>query len=74
MHVILDTDKKTIIVPWNYTDKPAAMNQTIREAMGKDAKELDFKQYIDDCWNYAMDHSDTQLKTAAKPIKPEKKG
>ena len=72
MRVILDTDKKTITVPWNYTDKLAAMN--IREAMGKDAKELDFKQYIDDCWNYAMDHSDTQLKTAAKPIKPEKKG
>lgn len=74
MRVILDTDKKTITVPWNYTDKLAAMNQTIREAMGKDAKELDFKQYIDDCWNYAMDHSDTQLKTAAKPIKSEKKG
>ena len=74
MRVILDTDKKTITVPWNYTDKLAAMNQTIREAMGKEAKELDFKQYIDDCWNYAMDHSDTQLKTAAKPIKSEKKG
>lgn len=74
MRIILDTDKKTITVPWNYTDKLAAMNQTIREAMGKEAKELDFKQYIDDCWNYAMDHSDTQLKTAAKPIKSEKKG
>ena len=74
MRVILDTDKKTITVPWNYTDKLAAMNQTIREAMGEKAKELDFKQYIDDCWNYAMGHSDTQLKTAAKPIKPEKKG
>lgn len=74
MRVILDTDKKTITVPWNYTDKLAAMNQTIREAMGEKAKELDFKQYIDDCWNYAMSHSDTQLKTAAKPVKPEKKG
>lgn len=74
MRIILDTDKKTITIPWNYTDKLAAMNQTIREAMGKEAKELDFKQYIDDCWNYAMDHSDTQLKTAAKPIKSEKKG
>ena len=74
MRIILDTDKKTITVPWNYTDKLAAMNRTIKEAMGDDAKELDFKQYLDDCWKYAMEHSDTQLKTAQKPVKPEKKG
>lgn len=74
MRIILDTDKKTITVPWNYTDKLAAMNRTIKEAMGDDAKELDFKQYLDDCWKYAMGHSDTQLKTAQKPVKPEKKG
>ena len=48
MRIILDTDKKTITVPWNYTDKLAAMNRTIKEAMGDDAKELDFKQYLDD--------------------------
>lgn len=74
MRIILDTDKKTITVPWNYTDKLAAMNRTIKEAMGDDAKELDFKQYLDDCWKYAMEHSDTQPKTAQKPVKPEKKG
>lgn len=74
MRIILDTDKKTITVPWNYTDKLAAMNRTIKEAMGDDAKELDFKQYLDDCWKYAMEHSDTQRKTAQKPVKPEKKG
>ena len=56
MRIILDTDKKTITVPWNYTDKLAAMNRTIKEAMGDDAKELDFKQYLDDCWKYAMEH------------------
>ena len=74
MRIILDTDKKTITVPWNYTDKLAAMNKTIREAMGDEAKTLDFKNYIDDCWKYAMEHSDTQLKTAQKPVKAEKKG
>ena len=74
MRIILDTDQKTITVPWNYTDKLAAMNRTIKEAMGDDAKELDFKQYLDDCWKYAMEHSDTQRKTAQKPVKPEKKG
>ena len=70
IRIILDTDQKTITVPWNYTDKLAAMNQ----ATGDDARELDFKQYLDDCWKYAMEHSDTQLKTAQKPVKPEKKG
>ena len=72
MRIILDTDKKTITVPWNYTDKLAAMNKTIREAMGADAKELDFKGYIDDCWKYAIEHSNEQLKTAQKPKRPEK--
>lgn len=73
MRIILDTEKKTITVPWNYTDKLAAMNRTIREAMGENAKTLDFKQYLQDCWKYAMENSDTQLKTAQKPAKPEKK-
>ena len=49
-------------------------DDTIREAMGEDAKTFDFKNYIDDCWKYAMEHSDTQLKTAQKPVKAEKKG
>ncbi len=74
MRIILDTEKKTITVPWNYSDKLAAMNRTIKEAMGDDAKTLDFKQYLQDCWKYAMDNSDTQLKTAQKPAKTDKKG
>ena len=74
MRIILDTDKKTITVPWNYTDKLAAMNHIIREATGAEDKTLDFKSYIDGCWKYAMEHSDTQLKTAQKPVKVEKKG
>ena len=73
MRIILDTDKKTVTVPWNYTDKLAAMNKTIKEAMGDQAKLLDFKQYLNDCWKYAMDNSDTQLKTAQKPYRPEDK-
>lgn len=72
MRIILDTEKKTITVPWNYTDKLAAMNKTIKEAMGEQAKTLDFKGYLDDCWKYAMEHSDEQLKTAQKPTKREK--
>ena len=74
MRIILDTDKKTITVPWNYSDKLEAMNKTIREAMGDEAKTLDFKNYIDDCWKYAMEHSDSLLKTGQKPTRAEKKG
>ena len=72
MRIILDTDKKTITVPWNYTEKIKAMNQTIREAMGDSAKEIEFKGYLNDCWNYAMEHSDEQLKTAQKPVRKGK--
>ena len=74
MRIILDTGKKTITVPQNYTDKLAAMNPIIREVTGAEDKTLDFKGYIDGCWKYAMEHSDTQLKTTQKPVKAEKKG
>lgn len=72
MRIILDTDKKTVTVPWNYSDKLAEMNQAIRDAMGDEAKTLDFKGYLENCWKYAMDHSDTNLKTAQKPKRSTK--
>lgn len=65
MRIILDTDKKTITVPWNYSDKLAQMNKIIAEAGGE--KKLDFINYIDDIWKYAIDNSDECLKTANKP-------
>lgn len=67
MRVILDTDKRTITVPWNYQKKLKALNETIRAAVGEGAKELEFKHYIDDCWRYAMEHSDEHLITGQKP-------
>ena len=65
MRIILDTDKKTITVPWNYSDKLAQMNKIIEEAGGE--KKLDFVDYIDDIWKYAIENSDECLKTASKP-------
>lgn len=65
MRIILDTDKKTITVPWNYSDKLAQMNKIIAEAGGE--KKLDFVDYIDDIWKYAIENSDECLKTASKP-------
>lgn len=72
MRIILDTDKKIITVPWNYQDKLDAMNAIIKEAGGEGAKNLDFKGYIDDIWNYCMAHSDSCLKKADKPVKKAK--
>lgn len=65
MRIILDTDKKTITVPWNYSDKLASMNKIIAEAGGD--KKLDFVEYINDIWKYAIENSDECLKTASKP-------
>lgn len=41
----------------------------IKEFGGADAQAKTFSGYIDECWRYAMEHSDTQLKTAARPAK-----
>ena len=68
MRIILDTDAKTITVPWNYSEKLAAMNKTIQEAVGDDTKNKTFSE----CWKYAMEHSDTNIKTAKKPVKAAK--
>lgn len=38
MRIILDTDKKTITVPWNYQDKLNAMNAMIMEYTGDESK------------------------------------
>ena len=67
MRIILDTEKKTITVPWNYTEKIAEFNRIAEESGG--TKKRDFKGYLDECWKYAMDRSDTQLKTAQKPVR-----
>jgi len=73
MRIILDTDKKTITVPWNYTEKLRAMNEMIMEISGDESKKKTFSGFLNECWEYAMNHSDTNLKTAQKPIKPDKK-
>ena len=38
MKIILDTDKKTITVPWNYTNKLDEINRMVKEFGGPDAK------------------------------------
>ena len=69
MRVVLDTDKKTITVPWNYGAKLEEMNRLIMEVTGDDTKKKTFSGYLDECWN-----TDKNLKTAQKPFqKTDKK-
>ncbi|MBQ8651571.1 MAG: hypothetical protein IJ015_06255 [Ruminococcus sp.] len=69
MRIILDTDKKTITVPWNYQDKLDAINEIIMEVSQDEKKQKSFTGYIDELWNYCIEHSDKCVKTGAKPFK-----
>ena len=72
MRIILDTDKKTITVPWNYSEKLEAMNKMIMEITNDEKKKKTFSGYIDEIWKEAIKNSDTQLKTAQKPSRYRK--
>ncbi len=72
MRIVLDTDKKTITVPWNYAQKIDEMNSIVAAAGGENAKKWDFKNYISEVWDYCMEHSDSCLKVADKPQRKAK--
>ena len=63
MRVILDTDKKTITLPWNYREKLEAYNKMVMDISGDESKKKNFKSF--EC----MANSDNCLKTADKPKK-----
>ena len=73
MRIILDTDKKTITVPWNYQKKLEEYNQMVMEISGDESKVKSFTDYINDLWKYCIDHSDKCVKTGKEPPKSEKK-
>ena len=72
MRVILDTDKKTIKLPWNYKDKLAKLNELIAEVSDDPDKQKTFIGYIDEIWKYAIENSDTQVFTGDKPNRGKK--
>lgn len=72
MRIILDTDKKTVTVPWNYSEKLEAMNKIIMEATGDESKKKTFDGFLRECWDEAMGNTDKNLKTANKPPKKDK--
>lgn len=67
MRIILDTDKKTITVPWNYQKKLDALNEIILEATNDESKVKTFTGYIDEIWKEAISRSDKYVITASKP-------
>ena len=71
MRIILDTDKKTITVPWNYQQKLNELNKMIVEYSGDENKKKTFTGFIDEIWKDCIEHSDKCVVTGKKP---EKKG
>ena len=67
IRIILDTDKKTIIVPWNYAAQLDERNKIIKQGGGM--KKYDFKGYLTEMWDECMADTDTHLKVADKPKK-----
>ena len=65
MRVILDTDKKTITVPWNYAAKLEEINRIIKDGGG--AKQYPFKTCLEASWKACMDDTDKHLKVADNP-------
>ena len=65
MRIILDTDKKTITVPWNYSRKLDEINRIIQQGGG--TKKYDFKSYLEEGWSEYMADTDKHLVVAAKP-------
>ena len=72
MRIILNTDDKTITVPWNYAAKLDELNRTIAAFGGEGAKLQTPVGFIDDCWRFAVEHSETNIITAQKPVKNPK--
>ena len=69
MRIYLDTDKKQIILPWNYAQKLKEINKIAQEYGGEGAKEVGFIDYFNDIWQDCIKHSDTCVKTGQKPVR-----
>ena len=61
MRIILDTDKKTITVPWNYHQKLDDIND--------ETKKKTFTGYINELWSECIKNSDKCVVTGTKPFK-----
>lgn len=69
MRIILDTDKKTITVPWNYQTKLDEINRIIMEVSDDETKKKTFTGYINELWEDCIKNSDKCVVTADKPFR-----
>lgn len=69
MRIILDTDKKQIIVPWNYQQKLDQLNEIIMQVSNDPAKKKTFTGYIDELWKECIENSDKCVVTGDKPFR-----
>lgn len=67
MRIILDTDKKTITVPWNYQAKLEEYNKMVMEISGDESKKKTFTGFIDEIWKECIKDSDKCVVTGKKP-------
>ena len=67
MRIILDTDKKTITVPWNYQQKLDKMNELIMEVTNDASKKKSFSGYIKEVFDEAMSDTDKNLIVGKEP-------
>ncbi len=72
MRIILDTDKKTITVPWNYQTKLDEINRIIMEVSDDESKKKTFTGYINELWNECMSNPDKCVVTGEKPFRKTK--
>ena len=69
MRIILDTDKKEIIVPWNYAKKLEEINRIGKDFGGEGFEKQTFTSYLNKVWEECMKDTDAHLRVADKPVK-----
>ena len=69
MRIILDTDKKTITVPWNYQQKLDGINEIIMQVSNDPNMKKTFTGYIDELWKECIANSDKCVVTGDKPFR-----
>ena len=69
MRIILDTENKTITVPWNYQQKLDEYNKMVMEISNDENKKKSFTGFIDEIWEECIKNSDKCVVTGKKPEK-----
>lgn len=77
MIIKIDTDKKKIVVPWNYFEVLSQMRKDAVDLYGMDEETAKTKfggsQYLKDIFERLMVNTDETLTVADKPVGKKKK-